>query len=60
MDMDNCKLKNLKGFKQKLPIKICKTCNKPFQWRKKWSKNWDEINYCSKKCKAKKIISQQS
>jgi len=39
-----------KGFKKKLPTKICASCGKPFQWRKKWAKVWNEVKYCSKKC----------
>ena len=38
--------------KVNLPEKICKTCQRPFSWRKKWEKNWDEIVYCSDKCRA--------
>ncbi|MFA9289747.1 MAG: DUF2256 domain-containing protein [Solirubrobacteraceae bacterium] len=37
--------------KQNLPVKICVVCNKPFTWRKKWEKNWDEVKYCSDKCR---------
>ncbi|WP_083825460.1 DUF2256 domain-containing protein [Roseobacter litoralis] len=33
-----------------LPQKICATCGRPFAWRKKWEKVWDEVRYCSKKC----------
>ncbi len=44
----------LKGFKQKLPTKICLTCGRPFQYRKKWSKDWNKINYCSERCKKSK------
>ena len=45
----------MKGVKkQNLPQKTCAVCNKPFAWRKKWEKNWEEIKYCSKKCKATK------
>ena len=36
--------------KQNLPTKICKVCNRPFVWRKKWKLNWDKVKYCSKKC----------
>ncbi|MFK7839261.1 MAG: DUF2256 domain-containing protein [Bdellovibrionales bacterium] len=36
--------------KQNLPSKTCPTCNRPFTWRKKWEKNWDEVKYCSKRC----------
>jgi hypothetical protein len=45
----------LKGFKHRLPTKICKTCEKPFQYRKKWAKVWHEIQYCSEKCKRLKL-----
>ncbi len=37
--------------KQNLPTKICPVCNKPFTWRKKWEKNWDEVKYCSERCR---------
>ena len=42
--------------KQDLPTKICKTCRRPFLWRKKWSKVWDEVRYCSEKCKRNKTV----
>lgn len=42
--------------KQHLPEKICVACNRPFSWRKKWEKNWDQVKYCSKKCKQKKTV----
>ena len=40
--------------KQNLPEKICCTCERPFSWRKKWAKEWDNVKYCSKKCRTKK------
>jgi hypothetical protein len=30
--------------------KICITCNLPFEWRKKWAKDWENVKYCSKRC----------
>jgi hypothetical protein len=46
-----------KGIKkQNLPEKICAVCNKPFGWRKKWEKNWENVKYCSEKCKRNKTI----
>jgi len=33
--------------------KICVTCGLPFEWRKKWAKNWENVKYCSKKCGGK-------
>ena len=41
--------------KVNLPEKICKTCQRPFSWRKKWEKNWEEVMYCSDKCRMNKI-----
>ncbi|WP_340202901.1 DUF2256 domain-containing protein [Ascidiimonas sp. W6] len=46
----------MKGVKkQHLPQKICITCGLPFTWRKKWEKNWENIKYCSEKCRKNKI-----
>ncbi|WP_083804361.1 DUF2256 domain-containing protein [Ahrensia sp. R2A130] len=36
--------------KAEIPEKPCVTCGRPFMWRKKWAKNWDEVKYCSKRC----------
>ena len=42
-----------KGVKKSdLPQKTCATCGKPFTWRKKWEKVWDEVRYCSDRCRA--------
>ena len=38
-----------KNKKTNLPSKICVICNRPFTWRKKWERSWDEIRFCSKK-----------
>jgi len=40
--------------KQNLPKKNCLVCNLPFTWRKKWSKVWGEVKYCSERCRRKK------
>lgn len=37
--------------KLNLPEKICNKCKKIFNWRKKWERDWDNISFCSKKCK---------
>lgn len=37
--------------KHDLPEKICHVCGRPFTWRKKWEKNWDEVKYCSDACR---------
>ena len=40
--------------KQNLPTKVCVSCQKPFTWRKKWQSVWDEVKYCSERCKCQK------
>ncbi|RYY70342.1 MAG: DUF2256 domain-containing protein [Chitinophagaceae bacterium] len=40
--------------KATVPPKICIVCGRPFSWRKKWEKVWNEVKYCSEKCKANK------
>jgi hypothetical protein len=40
--------------KSDLPRKTCPVCNRPFAWRKKWSKVWDEVVYCSDACRGRR------
>ena len=40
--------------KSNFPEKICACCKLPFSWRKKWEKVWDEVKYCSDKCRTNK------
>ncbi|MFM8839711.1 MAG: DUF2256 domain-containing protein [bacterium] len=37
--------------KQHLPRKVCLTCNREFTWRKKWEKVWEDVKYCSERCR---------
>lgn len=34
--------------------KLCKTCGRAFEWRKKWENDWDIIKYCSDACRGHK------
>ena len=34
-----------------LPEKTCIVCGRSFSWRKKWKKVWDEVKYCSDRCR---------
>ena len=34
--------------------KICQTCGRTFEWRKKWEKDWDLVKYCSDACRGHK------
>jgi hypothetical protein len=40
--------------KQDLPSKICVVCERPFTWRKKWEKVWEDVKYCSDRCRMNK------
>jgi hypothetical protein len=40
--------------KADLPTKICATCGRPFAWRKTWARVWDEVKYCSDRCRGAK------
>ncbi|MBL7682537.1 MAG: DUF2256 domain-containing protein [Flavipsychrobacter sp.] len=37
--------------KELLPHKTCLQCGLPFVWRKKWARVWDEVKYCSDRCR---------
>jgi hypothetical protein len=42
-----------KGVKKgDLPTKTCLACGRPFTWRKKWERVWDEVKYCSDRCRS--------
>ena len=36
--------------------KSCVVCGREIEWRKKWEKNWDEIKYCSDRCRGAKKV----
>ena len=40
--------------KQNLPAKVCLACGRPFTWRKRWERVWDDVKYCSDRCRAKR------
>jgi len=36
-----------------LPQKVSPACARPFSWRRKWARDWDQVKYCSDQCRAK-------
>lgn len=38
--------------KSDLPSKTCAACARPFIWRKKWERDWENVRYCSDRCRA--------
>ncbi|WP_082515940.1 DUF2256 domain-containing protein [Sphingomonas sp. Leaf412] len=37
--------------KPNLPTKVCASCHRPFAWRKKWARDWNNVRYCSDRCR---------
>jgi len=37
--------------KQDLPSKRCLVCQRPFSWRRKWARDWEQVRYCSERCR---------
>jgi len=44
------KAKTKNGF----PPKVCVHCGREFEWRKKWARDWENVKYCSERCKSGK------
>ena len=45
----------MKGVrKENLPTKSCHHCHRPFAWRKKWARDWENVRYCSDACRSGK------
>ncbi|MEQ1595836.1 MAG: DUF2256 domain-containing protein [Casimicrobium sp.] len=45
---------SFKGNKTSLPSKHCVACGRVMVWRKSWAKNWDDVKYCSDRCRTTK------
>jgi len=37
--------------KSDLSSKICPVCRLAFAWRKKWERDWEQVIYCSERCR---------
>jgi hypothetical protein len=42
---------SFRGNKAALPSKPCVACGRAMSWRRHWSRNWDEVKYCSDACR---------
>jgi len=40
-----------KGNKSALPTRRCAACGLTMTWRKRWARTWDEVRYCSDRCR---------
>ncbi|WP_159949442.1 DUF2256 domain-containing protein [Rhizobium sp. 18065] len=41
--------------KANMPTKTCQVCSLPVTWRRKWSKTWDDVKFCSERCRRTKV-----
>jgi len=46
--------------KLNLESKTCLVCSRPFAWRKKWQDSWEEVKYCSERCRRNKKTVESS
>ena len=40
---------------RELPTKVCASCGRRFEWRKRWRKNWESVRYCSRDCAGRRV-----
>ncbi|RFM24750.1 MAG: DUF2256 domain-containing protein [Candidatus Thermochlorobacter aerophilum] len=45
------KTERIRYQKSNLPEKLCEHCHRPMAWRKAWAKNWENVKYCSERCR---------
>ncbi|MEJ2171588.1 MAG: DUF2256 domain-containing protein [Woeseiaceae bacterium] len=41
--------------KTNLPEKVCGTCGRGFTWRRKWAQDWQNVRYCSRRCRNERL-----
>ncbi|SOC84854.1 hypothetical protein SAMN05421890_3345 [Ensifer adhaerens] len=46
--------------KGQLPQKVCFGCGRPFEWRRKWVRDWDAVRYCSDRCRRGKTFGSRA
>jgi len=55
------KTEHIRYQKSNLPEKLCEYCHRPMAWRKAWAKNWENVKYCTERCrKAAKRVRNHS
>lgn len=42
------------------PSKPCASCGRDITWRRAWARHWDEVKYCSDRCRARKVSAVDS
>jgi hypothetical protein len=37
------------------PVKFCDVCGRRIEWRRKWARDWENVRYCSRGCRGRKL-----
>jgi hypothetical protein len=37
--------------------KVCASCGREFQWRRRWAQQWEQVRYCSQACRRRRVSS---
>jgi hypothetical protein len=37
------------------PTKSCAKCGRTVTWRKKWARDWEQVRYCSQRCRTERL-----
>lgn len=37
------------------PVKFCDVCGRRIEWRRKWARDWENVRYCSRACRSRKL-----
>ncbi|WP_083276190.1 DUF2256 and DUF3253 domain-containing protein [Pseudonocardia sp. HH130630-07] len=38
-----------------MPEKSCAVCGRRIEWRRKWAADWDQVRYCSARCRGRGV-----
>ncbi len=38
--------------------KVCASCGRRIEWRKKWERDWDQVRYCSTTCRKRGVTAE--
>ncbi|MEM9731745.1 MAG: DUF2256 domain-containing protein, partial [Myxococcota bacterium] len=36
-------------------VKTCPRCGRDFEWRAKWASHWEDVRYCSERCRRRRL-----
>jgi hypothetical protein len=35
--------------------KVCASCGRRFEWRRRWARSWEQVRYCSQRCRRRRV-----